>query len=104
MTAFDPTARAAVVQVAARAATGLLTQPAMLVPPFWKVTVPVGAGATGVIVAVKTTGGPQTDGFVGDVTVVVETERAWPMMPPENSERAPAVRAAPIWRTPLVPR
>ena len=91
-------------QVATRAATGLLTQPAMLVPPSWKVTVPVGAGATGVIVAVKTTDCPQTEGLVPEVRVVVEAESAWPMMPPENSESAPAVRAAPTWRTTLVPR
>jgi hypothetical protein len=76
----------------------------MLVPPSWKVTVPVGAGATGVIVAVKRTDCPQTDGLVPEVSVVVEAERAWPMMPPENSESAPAVRAAPTWRTTLVPR
>src|ERR1022692_1816662 len=100
----DPTARAAVVQVATRAAAGRLTQPAMLVPPSLKVTVPVGAGATGVIVAVKMTDCPQTEGFVGEVRVVVEADSAWPMMPPENSESAPAVRAAPTWRTTLVPR
>ena len=76
----------------------------MLVPPSWYVTVPVGAGATGVIVAVKMTACPQTEGLLPEVRVVVEVESAWPMIPPENSESAPAVRAAPTWRTSLVPR
>ncbi len=76
----------------------------MLVPASWKVTVPVGAGAAGVIVAVKTTDCPQTEGLVGEVRVVVETESAWPMMPPDNSESAPAMSPAPTWRTTLVPR
>ena len=46
------------VQVATRAATVRLTQPAMLAPPSWKVTVPVGAGETGAIVAVNVTDWP----------------------------------------------
>jgi hypothetical protein len=104
VTVCDPTARAVVVHVATRVATGLLTQPGMLTPPSWKVTVPVGAGATGVIVAVKTTGCPQTEGLVADVRVVVEADSAWPMIPPETSDSAPAVRAAPTWRTTRMPR
>lgn len=92
------------VHVAAPPATDLLTQPVMLVPPSWKVTVPVGAGAAGVIVAVKTIDCPHTDGLVAEVRVVVEAESAWPMMPPDNSESAPAMSPAPIWRTTLAPR
>jgi hypothetical protein len=76
----------------------------MLAPASWKVTVPVGAGATGVIVAVKTTGCPQTAGLVAEVSVVVEADSACPMMPPENSDSDPAMTAAPTWRTTRVPR
>jgi hypothetical protein len=66
----------------------------MLAPASWKVTVPVGAGATGVMVAVKVTDWPQTEGFVADVRVVVDIESAWPTMLPENSDSAPAVNPA----------
>ena len=99
MTVCDPTASPAVAHVATRATTGLLTHPATLLPPSWNVTVPVGAGATGAIVAVKVTGCPQAEGSVPDVRVVVETESAWPVTLPASSDSAPAVSAAPALRT-----
>src|SRR5665213_1453895 len=89
----DVTASVLVVQVATRAATGLPTQVAMLIPQSLKVTVRVGAGAPGVIVAVKVTDWPQTVGLVPAVRVVVETESAWPVMP-VNSASTTAAGAA----------
>ena len=47
-----------------------------VVAPSWKVTFPVGAGATGVIVAVNVTDWPHTVGLVADVRVVVEIDNA----------------------------
>jgi hypothetical protein len=48
------------------------------------------------MVAVKVTSCPQTEGLVAEVRVVVEIVSAWPTIPPENSDSAPAVSPAAI--------
>src|ERR1700694_5898392 len=65
--------------VAAPATRAWLTQPAMMTPPSWKVTVPVGVPAPGglaVTVAVKVTVWPTTDGLADELTEVVVA--SWP--------------------------
>ena len=71
-----PTPRTAVTHVVVPAASARLTQPAMLTPPFLKVTVPVGVGPAPVTTAVKVTGWPKTEGFAEEVTVVVDADKA----------------------------
>src|SRR3981081_292810 len=54
--------------------TAWLAQPAMLTPPSWKVTVPVGVPAPGglaVTVAVKVTLWPATEGLTEELSAVV---------------------------------
>src|ERR1700693_3488278 len=73
---FAPTPAAVLVHVATPATNARLTQPAMLTPPSLKVTVPVGVGPTPVTTAVKVTDWPKLEGFVEDVTVVVDGDAA----------------------------
>src|ERR1700680_1084423 len=65
-------------QVAMPASIAWLTQPAMLTPPSWKSTVPVGVpepGALAVTVAVKVTLCPDAEGLTDELNAVVVT--AW---------------------------
>src|SRR5438128_1175312 len=76
-----PTDNPAVTQVATPTASGLATQPAMVTPASWKVTVPVGMGPSPVTVAVKVIDWPNTEGFTEDVTVVVDPAAATSTIP-----------------------
>src|ERR1700730_1794237 len=76
-----PTDNPAVMQVAAPAARGRATQPAMFTPASWKVTVPVGTGPTPLTVAVKVTDWPTTDGFTEDDTMVGDAAAATSTVP-----------------------
>ena len=70
----EPTPAKVSLQVATPATSGLPTQPAMLTPPSWKVTVPVGVPAPGglaVTVAVKVTLWPETEGLTEELSAVV---------------------------------
>src|ERR1700731_903690 len=70
----EPTPAKMSLQVAMPATIGLPIQPAMLTPPSWKVTVPVGVPAPGgfaVTVAVKVTLWPATDGLTEELRAVV---------------------------------
>src|ERR1700730_11598511 len=61
-------------QVAMPATRAWLTQAAMLTPPSWKVTVPVGVPAPGgfaVTVAVNVTTWPATEGLTEELSAVV---------------------------------
>src|SRR6202023_287219 len=61
-------------QLAMPATRAWLTQPAMLTPPSWKVTVPVGVPAPGglaVTVAVKVPLWPATEGLAEELSAVV---------------------------------
>jgi hypothetical protein len=62
------------VQVAVPATMAWLTQPAMLTPPSWKVTVPVGVpepGGLAVTVAVKVTACPDEEGLTDELSAVL---------------------------------
>src|SRR5467141_159345 len=62
------------IQRATPPAIGFPTQPAMLTPPSWKVTVPVGVptpGGLAVTVAVKVTLCPDTEGLADELSPVV---------------------------------
>ena len=69
MIACEPTASDAVVHCACPTATLTAAQPAIVVPPSLKSTVPVGDEP--LTVAVNVTGSPNVDGFCDDATVVV---------------------------------
>jgi hypothetical protein len=69
-----PTLAYVAAQVALPATMAWLTQPAMLTPPSWKVTVPVGVpepGALAVTVAVKVTTCPDPEGLTDELNAVV---------------------------------
>src|SRR3981081_2592011 len=59
---FAPMTAAVLVHVATAATTARLTQPAMLTPPSWKVTVPVGVPAAGAVAVTRAVeGAPHPD-------------------------------------------
>src|SRR4030088_574961 len=69
-----PTPAYVTAHVAVPATMAWLTQPPMLTPPSWKVTVPVGVpepGGLAVTVAVKVTLCPETDGLTEELSAVV---------------------------------
>jgi hypothetical protein len=70
----EPTPANVIWHMAAPATMPLLTQPAMLTPASWKVTVPVGVpdpGALAVMVAVNVTLCPTTEGLAEELSAVV---------------------------------
>ena len=70
----EPTPANVILQIAVPPTRAWLTQPAMLTPPSWKVTVPVGVpepGGLAVTVAVKVTICPATEGLAEELSAVV---------------------------------
>src|ERR1700694_2632451 len=75
----EPTPAKLSLQVAVPATSACAPQPAMLTPPSWNVTVPVGVpepGGLAVTVAVKVTLCPDTEGLAEELSAVVVA--SWP--------------------------
>src|SRR3981081_2014922 len=69
-----PTPAYVTAHVAVPATRAWLMQPAMLTPPSWNVTVPVGTPAPGAFaetVATKVTAWPETEGLTDELRLVV---------------------------------